>query len=132
MFERVIFLYSAIKAFSKDRPRASNYFDLNIVDALKRVPGVSTVTVLGERKYAMRLWVDPKRLAFNRLSVDDVSPQWKCRGRRRSSAAEIKIAVMATLKAPLPRQSRPCARRRAARSSSSPDGRTRCGSDRSP
>lgn len=74
---RHISVVSAIKAFSKDRLRASNYFDLNIVDPLKRVPGVSTVTVLGERKYAMRLWVDPKRLAFNRLSVDDVSPQWK-------------------------------------------------------
>ncbi len=50
----------------------SNYVDLNIVDALKRIPGVSTVTVFGERKYAMRLWVDPKRLAFNGLTANDI------------------------------------------------------------
>jgi HAE1 family hydrophobic/amphiphilic exporter-1 len=50
----------------------SNYVDLNIVDALKRIPGVSTVVVFGERKYAMRLWVDPKRLADYGLSNDDV------------------------------------------------------------
>ena len=50
----------------------SNYVDLNIVDALKRIPGVSNVVVFGERKYAMRLWIDPKRLADNGLSNDDV------------------------------------------------------------
>ncbi len=50
----------------------SNYVDLNVVDALKRIPGVSTVTVFGDRKYAMRLWVDPNRLAFNGLTTDDV------------------------------------------------------------
>jgi hydrophobic/amphiphilic exporter-1 (mainly G- bacteria), HAE1 family len=50
----------------------SNYVALNIVDALKRIPGVSQVTVFGERKYAMRLWIDPKRLADNGLSNDDV------------------------------------------------------------
>jgi len=50
----------------------SNYVDLNIVDALKRIPGVSTVIVFGQRKYAMRLWIDPKRLADYGLSNDDV------------------------------------------------------------
>ncbi len=50
----------------------SNYVNLNIVDAVKRIPGVSTVIVFGERKYAMRLWVDPKRLADYGLSNDDV------------------------------------------------------------
>jgi HAE1 family hydrophobic/amphiphilic exporter-1 len=70
-------VYIIAYAFTSNNPQGdtlslSNYVDLNIVDALKRLPGVSTVTVFGERKYAMRLWVDPKRLAFNSLSVDDV------------------------------------------------------------
>ncbi len=63
--------------FSSTNPRydtlfLSNYVNLNIVDSLKRIPGVSNVNVFGERKYAMRLWIDPKRLADYGLSNDDV------------------------------------------------------------
>jgi HAE1 family hydrophobic/amphiphilic exporter-1 len=50
----------------------SNYVNLNIVDSLKRIPGVSNINVFGQRKYAMRLWTDPKRLADYGLSNDDV------------------------------------------------------------
>ena len=41
----------------------SNYIDVYVKDALKRMPGVSDVTIFGERKYSMRLWLDPSRLA---------------------------------------------------------------------
>src|SRR5205085_5101894 len=41
----------------------SNYIDVYVKDAIKRVPGVSDVTIFGERKYSMRLWLDPQRLA---------------------------------------------------------------------
>ncbi len=41
----------------------SNYIDVFIKDALKRVPGVGDVIIFGERKYAMRVWLDPARLA---------------------------------------------------------------------
>jgi hydrophobic/amphiphilic exporter-1 (mainly G- bacteria), HAE1 family len=51
----------------------SNYADLYIKNILKRVPGVSDVIIFGERKYAMRLWLDPKRLADNGLVVGDVT-----------------------------------------------------------
>ena len=37
----------------------SNYLDVFVKDALKRVPGVGDVIIFGERKYAMRLWLDP-------------------------------------------------------------------------
>jgi len=50
----------------------SNYAALHIRDELKRVNGVSDVIIFGERKYAMRLWVDPKRLADNNLDAQDV------------------------------------------------------------
>jgi len=43
--------------------KISNYLENNVVNDLQRIPGVSGVQVFGERKYAMRLWVDPKRLA---------------------------------------------------------------------
>ncbi|MBD5657594.1 MAG: efflux RND transporter permease subunit, partial [Candidatus Eremiobacteraeota bacterium] len=50
----------------------SNYADLYIKNELKRIKGVSDVIIFGERKYAMRLWLDPKRLADNGLSANDV------------------------------------------------------------
>ncbi len=50
----------------------SNYLDLYVRDAVKRVKGVGDVMIFGERKYAMRLWLDPVRLAARKLTADDV------------------------------------------------------------
>lgn len=50
----------------------SNYADIHIRDALKRVRGVGQVFIFGERKYAMRLWLDPVRLASRGLTAADV------------------------------------------------------------
>ncbi|MGA3010729.1 MAG: efflux RND transporter permease subunit [Terracidiphilus sp.] len=50
----------------------SNYLDVYVKDALKRVPGVGDVLIFGERKYAMRVWLDPVRLAARALTATDV------------------------------------------------------------
>ncbi len=50
----------------------SNYIDVYVKDALARVPGVGNVIVFGERKYAMRLWLDPDKLAAHDLTASDV------------------------------------------------------------
>ena len=50
----------------------SNYLDVYVKDALKRVPGVGDVMIFGERKYAMRVWLDPVRLAARGLTAPDV------------------------------------------------------------
>ncbi|MBD2480505.1 efflux RND transporter permease subunit [Planktothrix sp. FACHB-1365] len=50
----------------------SNYIDLFIVDQISRIPGVGQVTIFGERKYAMRLWLDPSRMAARGLTAQDV------------------------------------------------------------
>ena len=50
----------------------SNYADLYIADAIKRIEGVGNVEIFGERKYAMRLWLDPNRLASRNLAPQDV------------------------------------------------------------
>jgi len=34
-----------------------------VKDAIKRIPGVGDALIFGERKYSMRLWLDPVRLA---------------------------------------------------------------------
>ena len=50
----------------------SNYLDRFVKDEIKRVPGVGDVLIFGERSYAMRLWLDPDRLAGRGLTADDV------------------------------------------------------------
>ena len=50
----------------------SNYIDLYVRDALKRVPGVADVQNFGERKYSMRLWLDPLRMAARGLTATDI------------------------------------------------------------
>ena len=50
----------------------SNYADLYLVDALERVEGVGNVQIFGERKYAMRIWLNPDRLASRNLVAQDV------------------------------------------------------------
>jgi hydrophobic/amphiphilic exporter-1 (mainly G- bacteria), HAE1 family len=51
----------------------SNYIDRYVRDGLKRVPGVANVIIFGERRFAMRLWLDPNRLAGRGLTAGDVT-----------------------------------------------------------
>src|SRR5579864_6432358 len=50
----------------------SNYLDVYVKDTLKRVPGVAEVFIFGERKYSMRLWLDPVRMASRGLTASDM------------------------------------------------------------
>jgi HAE1 family hydrophobic/amphiphilic exporter-1 len=50
----------------------SNYLDVYVRDAIKRVPGVANVVIFGERRYSMRIWLDPVRLAGRNLTATDV------------------------------------------------------------
>ena len=50
----------------------SNYASLQVVDPLKRVPGVGDIAIFGQRTYAMRLWLDPLKLAQNHVTSLDV------------------------------------------------------------
>src|SRR3954465_4326252 len=49
----------------------SNYLDVYVRDALKRIPGVADVLIFGERKFSMRLWLDPVRMAGRGLTEPD-------------------------------------------------------------
>ena len=54
-----------------DNEFISNYIDIYVKDALKRIKGVADVQIFGERKYSMRLWLDPARLAARGLTASD-------------------------------------------------------------
>ncbi len=49
----------------------SNYVDVYVSDAIKRIPGVGSTMIFGERKYAMRLWLDPVKMAARGLTASD-------------------------------------------------------------
>ena len=51
----------------------ANYANINIVDALYRVPGVGEVRIFGAGEYAMRVWLQPSRLAALGLTVPEVT-----------------------------------------------------------
>jgi len=55
-----------------DQLYLSNYALLHIKDELSRLPGISEVFLFGQRDYALRVWVDPGKLASLNLSVTDV------------------------------------------------------------
>jgi HAE1 family hydrophobic/amphiphilic exporter-1 len=67
----VISLYSPNKTY--DSLFLANYANINVNDALYRVPGVGEVRLFGASDYAMRVWVKPDVLAKLGLSVPDLS-----------------------------------------------------------
>jgi hydrophobe/amphiphile efflux-1 (HAE1) family protein len=57
---------------SRDLLYLSNYATLSVRDTLLRQPGVGDVQVFGARDYAMRIWLDPFKVAARGLTADDV------------------------------------------------------------
>ncbi|WFF40353.1 efflux RND transporter permease subunit [Salinicola endophyticus] len=51
----------------------TNYANINITDALKQLPGVGQAEVLGSQEFAMRIWLDPDKLAQYDLTPAEVS-----------------------------------------------------------
>lgn len=62
-------------AFSSDRHSpldVTDYADRFVKDRLQNLPGVADIRIFGERRYAMRIWLDPTRLAAYRVTPQDV------------------------------------------------------------
>src|SRR5688500_11490715 len=51
----------------------SNYASLNIVDELKRLPGIADVTIFGARDYSMRVWINPEKMARLGITTAEVA-----------------------------------------------------------
>src|SRR5260370_2724249 len=66
----------AVHLFSPDSSRddlyMSNYATLHVKDELARLPGVGDVQLFGARDYAMRIWLDPDKVAAHNLSASEV------------------------------------------------------------
>jgi len=66
----------AVHFYSPDQSRnllyLSNYVTLHVKDVLARLPGVGDIQFYGERQYAMRIWLDPDKVAARQLNANEV------------------------------------------------------------
>ncbi len=65
-------IYMALGSDRHNALELSDYADRYLTDRMQILPGVAQALVLGERRYAMRITVDPVRLAAYQLTVQDV------------------------------------------------------------
>lgn len=66
----------------------SNFATINVLDVLRRIPGVGRVSNIGSRYYGMQIWVYPDRLANMGLTVKDLQDALKDQNRE-SAAGEL-------------------------------------------
>ena len=57
---------------SRDTLYISNYATLHVKDVLARLPGVGDVQIFGGRDYAMRIWLDPDKVAAHNMNASEV------------------------------------------------------------
>ena len=57
----------------RDTLYLSNYASINLVDELKRLPGIADVTIFGARDYSMRVWINPEKMARLGVTTADVA-----------------------------------------------------------
>jgi multidrug efflux pump len=96
-------------AFSSDRHsplEVTDIADRLVKSRLQNLPGVANVRIFGERRFAMRLWLDPVRLAAYGLSPADVEDALRRQnveiptGRLESTAREFNVVAETDLRTP--------------------------------
>lgn len=65
----------------------SNFATINVLDVIRRIPGVGRVSNIGSRYYAMQIWAEPDKLANFGLTVQDLQNALK--DQNRESAAGV-------------------------------------------
>lgn len=61
-----------VQSNSRNQLEVTEYANNNLVERLQTIPGVSSVSVWGEKRYAMRIWFDPEKLNAYNVSFEDV------------------------------------------------------------
>src|SRR5262249_778975 len=81
----------------KDTLYLSNFASIHLRDELARLPEMANVTLFGEKEYALRIWLDPDRLAAYALTAEDVTRTRRelDGGKRRKSATPEELGSVA-------------------------------------
>ncbi len=61
-----------VTSSSRNLLEVNDYATNVILEKLQTIPGVSNVQIWGEKKYAMRIWIDPSKLSAVQLTADDI------------------------------------------------------------
>ena len=61
-----------VRSATRDILQLSDYAENSIAQRLQTIPGVSSVQIYGQKKYAMRLWIDPAKLSAYGLTVAEI------------------------------------------------------------
>ena len=65
----------------------SDYAEHHVIDTLKRVPGVADIQIFGMRRYAMRMWLDPRRMMAENVTASDVITALRSQNQQVASGA---------------------------------------------
>ena len=69
----ILLLYSLESSDTAyDTKFLANYLQINVINVLKRIPGVGDVSLFGGDDYAMRIWLNPERMAGLGITAQDV------------------------------------------------------------
>ncbi|HAC20893.1 MAG TPA: hypothetical protein DCF91_02185, partial [Porphyromonadaceae bacterium] len=79
----------------------SNFATINVIDVLKRIPGVGRISNVGSRYYGMRIWVMPDKLANFGLTVKDLQDALKDQNRE-AAAGELGMQPISDLDVTIP------------------------------
>ena len=99
-------LWLALKSDRHSPMELTDYADRYLTDPLKTLPGVATVIIGGERRYAMRVWIDREKLAARGLTIQDVETALRQQnldspgGRIESNDRELTVMTETDLKSP--------------------------------
>jgi multidrug efflux pump len=61
-----------VQSNSRNQLEITEYANNNIIERLQTIPGVSSVNIWGEKRYAMRIWFNPDKLNAYKLTTKDV------------------------------------------------------------
>ena len=99
-------IYLAFSSTSHTPLEITDYADRYVKDRLQNIAGVANVMILGERRYAMRLWLDPARLAAFNMTPQEVETALRQQnieipsGRIESSEREFTVLAETDLRTP--------------------------------
>ncbi len=100
------FFYMSLTSDNPDLLRLSDIADRIVKQRLQTVPGVSRANIFGERRFAMRVWLDPTAMAARGLTVQDVANAIRTRnveipaGRIESTQREFTVRSLGELRTP--------------------------------
>src|SRR5687768_8552265 len=62
-----------VQSNTRNQLQITEYANNVLVERLQTIPGVSSIQIWGEKRYAMRIWFDPSRLSAYQLTMNDVA-----------------------------------------------------------